>query len=181
MLTTCVAQVRYTQTHARNQPSAAAEPHSKNHRPIFLYIFGLSSAIYIYIATTPAHLSRGNKKGLVCVPTEEMEPPFSFTSKRVQAHLFFFSSATPSSSFQRGSYDYYIREMSLFRWWWSHSPVFIPFGHSLTISSILLADQFLYSSFLAVRDTYILRNMRFYLRTKGEWSSPAFCIWRAWV
>jgi hypothetical protein len=139
----------------------------------------LSSAIYIYTSQQhPPIFQGGTKKGWCVCQRKRWNHRFHSPPK-VQAHLFFFSSATPSSSFQRGSYDYYIREMSLFRWWWSHSPVFIPFGHSLTISSILLADQFLYSSFLAVRDTYILRNMRFYLRTKGEWSSPAFCIFGA--
>lgn len=130
MLTTCVAQ-SYIQTHARNQPSAAAVPHSKNHRPILLYLV-VQRNIYVSQQHPPI-FQKEKKKGLVC-QRKRWNHRFHSPPK-VQAHLFFFfSSATPSSSVQRGSYDYYIREMSLFRWW-SHSPVFIPFGHSLTISS----------------------------------------------
>lgn len=175
MLTTCVAQ-SYIQTHARNQPSAAAVPHSKNHRPILLYLVVQRN---IYVSQQHPPIFQKEKKKRAGVPTEEMEPPFSFTSKSPGPPFFFFLFRHPVELRPAGElwllykrnvpFSVVVTQSSFYSFW----PFIDDFFYFWLTSS--------YSSFLAVRDTYILKNMRFYLRTKGEWSPPAFCIWRAWV
>lgn len=165
-----------TQTHARNQPRAAAGPHSKYHRPILIYIFGLSSAIYIYRNNTRPHLLRKKKRAGVCVPTEEMEPPFSFTFKSPGPPFFFrhpveFRSAGELWLLYKRNVPFsvvVVTQSSFYSFWPFIDDFFYTFGWPVVI--VL---------FWAVRDTYILRNMRFYLRTKGEWSPTVFCIFGA--